>query len=197
MSCTQGAQTRKHRTDEKVYRAAVDLMRTAGVGAVTVEAVATRSGVAKTTIYRRHSDRVALLQAALEHFLPQPQDVSGLEPRPALTALVDALSRTVEQYVGTWLVSTLAEGDDPAAEVLRQYVIAPRIDQIIALLQTWRDAGSIRTDIDVDLAAASIIGTSAATYARCGTFGDGWAERLVAHLWPLLEPPPPTSSYSP
>lgn len=197
MACTRGAQTRKNRTDEKVYRAAVELMRTAGVGAVTVEAVAARSGVAKTTIYRRHADRVALLQATLEYFLPRPQDVSDLAPRPALTALVDALGRTVEQYVGTSLVSTLAQGGDPAAEVLRQGVIAPRIDQIIALLEMWRDAGSIRVDIDVDLAAASIIGTSAATYARFGSFGDGWAERLVAHLWPLLEPPPSASTYSP
>ena len=40
--------------DERITAAALDLLRTQGPAAVTVEAVAARSGVAKTTIYRRY-----------------------------------------------------------------------------------------------------------------------------------------------
>ncbi|WP_281711100.1 TetR/AcrR family transcriptional regulator, partial [Dermacoccus nishinomiyaensis] len=43
----------------------LELLRTRGPRGVTVEAVTGRSGVAKTTIYRRYSDRRDMLAAAL------------------------------------------------------------------------------------------------------------------------------------
>lgn len=66
------AQTRKDCMDEKVFRATVDLLRTAGTGAVTVEAVSARSGVAKTTFYRR--SRRSLVQMCWRASgLPSPE----------------------------------------------------------------------------------------------------------------------------
>ncbi len=43
--------------DERITAAALDLLRAKGPKAVTVEAVAARADVAKTTIYRRYRDR--------------------------------------------------------------------------------------------------------------------------------------------
>ena len=45
--------------------ATLALLRTNGPRSVTVEAVAARSGIAKTTIYRRHRDRRDMLSVAL------------------------------------------------------------------------------------------------------------------------------------
>ena len=44
--------------DERITAAALDLLRTKGPKAVTVEAVAARAGVTKTTIYRRYEEIV-------------------------------------------------------------------------------------------------------------------------------------------
>lgn len=191
MASPRSAQTRKSRTDEKLYRAVIGLLRSAGVDAVTVEAVAAASGVAKTTIYRRHADRVALLRATLDHYIPRPEAVADLagatDPRASLRALVTAFSTTIEQYVGTSL-ATLIAADEAAAQAVREHVIQPRVEQIAALLEGWRSAGLLRPGLDVDLTVSTIIGTAGVTYARYGAFPPGWPDRLVDHLWPLLRP---------
>ena len=51
--------------DQRITAAALELLRTKGPKAVTVEAVAARADVAKTTIYRRYRDRQQMLTAAL------------------------------------------------------------------------------------------------------------------------------------
>lgn len=193
MASPRSATTRKARTDEKVFRATVDLLRSAGTRAVTVEAVAARSGVAKTTIYRRYADRVAMLEAALDHYLPRADSLADADPRRGLVTLAGAISATVEQLVGPSVATMLAADDDPAVQVVRQRVVQPRYDQIVALLDGWKAAGRLRADLDVDLAAATLLGTASTTYARHGAFGPGWPERLVAHLWPLLRPEPPSA----
>src|SRR5215213_9526346 len=45
---------RREETDRSIREAALRLLRECGPAVVTVEAVAAESGVAKTTIYRRH-----------------------------------------------------------------------------------------------------------------------------------------------
>ena len=44
----------REQTDRKIMRATLEIMISKGVAAVTIEEVARRSGVAKTTIYRRY-----------------------------------------------------------------------------------------------------------------------------------------------
>ena len=57
--------SRRAETEERILAAASDLLREQGPEAVNVAAVAARSGIARTTIYRRYRDRLELLQAAL------------------------------------------------------------------------------------------------------------------------------------
>ena len=63
MTPTRGRPRDPH-TDELITQATLDLLRERGPSAVHVDAVAARSGVARTTIYRRYSDREALIRAA-------------------------------------------------------------------------------------------------------------------------------------
>ncbi len=191
MASPRSAQTRKTHTDEKVFRATVDLLRSAGVRGVTVEAVAARSGVAKTTIYRRHADRNEMLRAALNHYLPPVDAVDDLDPRQGLTTAVRAVTATIERYIGLSVASAmLGASDDPATGMVRDRVVQPRVEQLAARLAKWKAAGALRPDLDVDLTVATIIGTIGATYARDGVFAPDWPERFVGHIWPLLRPPP-------
>ena len=52
----------REQTDRKIMRATLEIMISKGVAAVTIEEVARRSGVAKTTIYRRYKNADDLLQ---------------------------------------------------------------------------------------------------------------------------------------
>lgn len=190
MASPRSAQTRKARTDEKVFRATVELLREAGTDGVTVEAVAARSGVAKTTIYRRHADRAAMLRATLDHYLPRLDRFDGDDPRRMLVAIVGAMSATVANYVGLSMASMLSARHDPASAIVRDGVVQPRVDDMAARLAEWVAAGRLRRDLDVDLTVSTLIGTIVVTYAREGAFPPGWPERLVEHVWPLLAPVP-------
>ena len=56
---------RRARSDQAILAAARELLAQGGVPGLTIEGVAARSGVAKTTIYRRWRDRDELALAAV------------------------------------------------------------------------------------------------------------------------------------
>jgi AcrR family transcriptional regulator len=63
---------RSARVVDAVLRAAVEELARVGYAALRVEDVAARSGVNKTSIYRRWPKKVNLVMAALEHASPRP-----------------------------------------------------------------------------------------------------------------------------
>src|ERR1700737_5404516 len=86
--------------DERITAAALELLRTKGPRAVTVEAVAARAGVAKTTLYRRYRDREDMLAAALTSLTQPtpPADSSAL--LPILQWLVQQSLNAIEAGIG-------------------------------------------------------------------------------------------------
>src|SRR5688500_7888301 len=80
---------RREETDRSIHDAALTLLRDRGPAAVTVEAVAAGSGVAKTTIYRRYADREAVLRAALGEAIGAPGEPPGTTPRERIEWALD------------------------------------------------------------------------------------------------------------
>lgn len=182
------APERPSAVDAKVAAATIDLLRAGGPGAVTIENVAARSGVAKTTIYRRYADRNELLRRILDETLPPLVSLDRSDPRAALVTAARMLSETVENCVGFAVAAIVTRQDDPASETVRRRVIQPRLDALADLLRDCADEGTVRADIDVDLVLGMIVGSVGSTYVRFGTFGADWPERLVDHLWRGIEP---------
>ena len=89
MSQTTSEDPRIARTRERVLRSATDLLVEGGPWAVTVDAVVTRSGVAKSTIYRHWESRDELLVEILASCAPEIGT-----PAPELSA-VEALREVV------------------------------------------------------------------------------------------------------
>ena len=52
----------RERTDSKIMHATLEIIIAQGIGAVNIESVARRSGVAKTTIYRRYANTDDLIR---------------------------------------------------------------------------------------------------------------------------------------
>ena len=89
---------RSERSKQAILEATRELLaEEGGVGALTIEAVAARSGVAKTTIYRRWRDKWELaLDAAMIDMLTtfdDPIDVG--DTRKELTTFVNSAVRTM------------------------------------------------------------------------------------------------------
>lgn len=85
------------RSRMKVLDAATELLVEGGARAVTVDAVADRSGVAKSTMYRHFASRTDLLVEVLRHNMPDVHEIdlpeTGFEP--ALRALLAHAAETM------------------------------------------------------------------------------------------------------
>src|SRR5260370_41102014 len=80
---------RVERSRQLILRAALDELGEAGYGAFTIESVAARSGVAKSTIYRHWSDKLALIVGAFQTFHEQQgPDVDSGSSRERLGRVV-------------------------------------------------------------------------------------------------------------
>ncbi|MER6536106.1 TetR/AcrR family transcriptional regulator [Streptomyces sp900105755] len=85
-----------------ILDATLALLTEVGYEQLSMEAVASRSGAAKTTIYRRYRDKAALVAAAVEHrsHASPPEPAAG-DLRGDLLELVTWLGRQIaEQEIG-------------------------------------------------------------------------------------------------
>src|ERR1700684_2416182 len=80
---------RIERSQQVILRAALAELGDAGYGAFTIESVAARAGVGKSTIYRHWRDKLALIADAFETFHVQmvPSTETG-SPRERIETLV-------------------------------------------------------------------------------------------------------------
>src|SRR5262249_57401370 len=124
------------RSKQAILDATLELLAEDGdVGSLTVEAVAARSGVAKTTIYRRWRDKWELaLDAVMINMLPgfaNPVDVGDTRKEliTFVTSVTKQLSARPYGPAMQGLVSQIAT-EPPLARVYRNQVVEPRRAQL-------------------------------------------------------------------
>lgn len=152
---------RVRRSRERVIATTLELLEESGVGGVSVDEIARRSGVAKTTIYRHWPTREALVLDACS------QMVSGEQPVPDTGSLegdVIAILTEIGRLLGTarWAsvlpsVVDVAERDPEFAEVhssIQRGHAAP----LRKVLQRAAEAGDPAIDVDVSVLIASLLG---------------------------------------
>jgi TetR/AcrR family transcriptional regulator, regulator of autoinduction and epiphytic fitness len=89
---------RLDRSRSAILSAAVALLAEGGIKQVTIDAITTRSGVARSTLYRHFPNHTELLAAAFQELLPPLRlPAAGLSPRDRLLQLVLALADQIER----------------------------------------------------------------------------------------------------
>lgn len=109
--------------DLAILDATLSLLTEVGYEQLSIEAVAGRSGAAKTTIYRRYPDKAALVAAAVERRSPaQPSPPAGESLRETVHSLAAWLARSIsEQDVGLLgAVFTGMRNDARLAQAMRR-----------------------------------------------------------------------------
>ena len=172
--------------DERITAATLDLLRTKGPKAVTVEAVAARADVAKTTIYRRYRDRQEMLAAALASLTqpPPPPDTSAAAP--ILEWLIGQCYNAIENGIGVGGAAALLTDEDPAFTKLIRSLLVKHRQALADALQQESKSKQIRRDLDVGTVLDCIVGAYLAERARSGRVKPGWADRIMRALWPAL-----------
>jgi AcrR family transcriptional regulator len=159
---------KRDRRVERSRRAILDatrelLAQDGDVRSLTVEAVAARSGVAKTTIYRRWRDKWELaLDAVMIDMLPrfdEPVDVG--DTRKELLTFVNSVVRMMASTpmgpAMQGLVSQIATDPD-LARVYREQVVQPRLTQLAPVIQRGIARGDLRADTEVRLVHELLLG---------------------------------------
>jgi AcrR family transcriptional regulator len=136
-----------------ILQAAYDLLESGGLAAFTIEAVAERSGAAKTTIYRWWPNKGAL---AMESFLRVAEKQSPFpetdSPRDDLRTQLRLFAKVLRGRAGRLLAGIVAEAQkDPATrDAFIQTYILPRRQAARALLDRGIAQGDFRADLDAE-----------------------------------------------
>ena len=155
---------RSERSKQAILDATRELLaEEGGVRSLTIEAVAARSGVAKTTIYRRWRDKWELaLDAAMIDMLSSfddPVDVG--DTRKELITFVNSAVKTLgSKPYGPALQGLASEvaTDPELARVYQEYVVEPRRLQIQAVIERGIERGDLRPDTDPRMIQELLIG---------------------------------------
>jgi AcrR family transcriptional regulator len=187
---SHGATDGDRRLDPRVERsrlviltAAVEELAQAGYGGVTIESIAARAGVGKSTVYRHWPDKLALIADAFETFHEQMvPDLGELPSRQAITVLLQHVAEVVIDSTFSRCIPALIEGAerDPRVRDFHHRYSASRRRAIIDLIARGAQAGEIPRGTDPELATTALLG--AIFYRRLMTgepFNPADADKLV------------------
>ncbi|OXM72709.1 MULTISPECIES: TetR/AcrR family transcriptional regulator [Amycolatopsis] len=153
---------RLDRSRSAILSAAVALLAEGGVRAVTIEAVTSRSGVARSTLYRHFPNNTELLAAAFQELLPPLDAPAEGTPRDRLLRLVLAQAAQIEGAPAMAALVWMAaiglggppdEGERGRLAALRDHVVDTYRRPFDVVL-----ADCLPGDPDVDFAAARLVG---------------------------------------
>jgi len=174
--------------DARIHEATLELLRSGGPRAVTVEAVAATSGVAKTTIYRRHPHRTALLSAVLTSAIGAPHPPPDGDSRAKVRWSLQDAWHQMADVLGPGGLAAIVGGTDPEFTALFRAALTPYDDALTELIAADADAGLLRPDLDADAAVSLFLGAYLGEMVRRGRVGDDWLDRFLDLMWPALAP---------
>jgi AcrR family transcriptional regulator len=181
----------KSRTETAILDATRELLAESGVHGLTMEGVAARAGVAKTTVYRRWRSKDELALAVLIDMVEQVAAVPEQDDtRAELVAFVEGavriLGRTLMGRVMQGLVSELAAAPE-LAKAFQERVVALRVAEVRRIVERGIERGDLRSDVDLDLVHELLFGP---VYYRLLLSGApleaGLAERVVDAVLPAF-----------
>ncbi|WP_053202334.1 TetR/AcrR family transcriptional regulator [Jiangella muralis] len=147
---------RSEGADRAIIDATLDLLAESGIAGTTIEGIAARAGVGKTTIYRRWKGLESVICDAVAELKGPPPTLPGTSLRDDLLALAEAAARGREsardRKVYACFIGEMARY--PALDAqYRESVIGPRRALTQAALQRAIERGELRDDLDLDLLA--------------------------------------------
>jgi AcrR family transcriptional regulator len=176
-------------TDPRVLRsraaglgATKALLSQRGIAATTIEAVAERSGVAKTTIYRQWDNQAALVVDALDSVLQPPPAPDTGTLRGDLVDLLTGLAAALHTGPAAGLMFALIDAAerDPAFAALHRREAQARHRVVLDAIARGIRRGELPAGTDpddvLDLLAGPLFYRRAVSAGRVGT---DFAERVV------------------
>ncbi|MER5763456.1 TetR/AcrR family transcriptional regulator [Streptomyces sp. NPDC002082] len=185
--------TRSEESRQAIIEAALGLCVERGFTSTTIEGIAARAGVGKTTIYRWWPSKAAILIEGVENArdaaagFPDTGDIHA--DLVAQTSSVMRLFNTEFGEIWRGLIGA-AQSDEVAADGVTR-ILRVSIDACVERLATARDAGQIRADLDLEMAVELLYGPIYHTWLlRTRPLPEAYMESVLTMLLPALVPAP-------
>ncbi|MFL5297632.1 MAG: TetR/AcrR family transcriptional regulator [Phenylobacterium sp.] len=154
------ADARVQRSKEAVLQAAFELLTETGLSGVSVDEVARRSGVAKTTIYRHWPTRSALLLDACGRLTARPEAPDTGSLKGDLIALAELVARRLS--TGRWssvLPSVIDAAErEPALAELHARLHADMMGAFRTVIARAHDRGELGRETTASELIEAIVG---------------------------------------
>lgn len=180
-------------TRNAILKAAYELLQQGGIAAVTIEAVASRAGVGRPTVYRWWPNANAVAMAAL---MEMSESAAAAK---ASTSAIAALRRQLRAVaaifatpVGRSVASMLAasESDTELSKSFRNHFIFERREEARKLLARAIRDGEIRSGVDLDTVLDLLYGPLFyRLIAAPGTLEAKYTDGIVALVLEGIAPP--------
>ena len=177
--------------DQAILQAALELFVEHGIAGASIERIAKRAGVAKTSVYRRWSSREALLAQAIEtarNATGYTVDlVERTQPQDFVKLLIEACEIVGRPEIRKLMSRLIGSMPDypKLIEVYRETYYLPRRQAFGRALERVQAAGLLAKEIDLEALADMIIG--AVMYRLLiSSPGDNPADELRGHMIGLL-----------
>lgn len=170
---------RSAQANQAILRAALEELAEVGFEALSIEAVAARAGVGKTTIYRRWPSKTELTVEAVSLIHTEVPVIDTGNFRDDLLAILRGAFQLRTTLVEQLLLKVMGEvkTHPEVFQVFMARHVTPRFQAIIQMIERAKARGELRQDIDpalvVDLAA-----------------GPFFFQILFAHIAPTPAPSP-------
>ena len=152
MQETRTGRPRSERRHKAILETAMDLVIELGFRAVSVESLAAKTGVAKTTIYRRWPNKAAVVMDAFMERLLRTQFPPTDKATDSIRLQMRGMAKAFRSKDGAVLKSLLAEAqfDAELAMAFRERWTLPRRKIALAVFQKAISQGELRPDIDLE-----------------------------------------------
>ena len=144
--------------DRAILEATIELLSEDGFDGLSIEAVAARAGVGKTTVYRRWPSKIPLVVDVISH-LKMPASVAIPDEMSTRDALGRFLSEIVRAHgneptdrILAGLVGAMSK-DAELADAVRAGLVSSRRNVVFGLIERGIARGEIRPDVDVEVVA--------------------------------------------
>jgi AcrR family transcriptional regulator len=170
-------------TTAAILDAAMEMLTEKGLAGFTIEGLAARAGVGKTTIYRWWPSRGAVaLDAFLSAVEPQVPYPDTDDFATALRGQVLALVRVFRDTPAGRVVRAIlaeAQADQDLAEAFRARWLESRRATGRAVFRRAQEAGQLRQDLEIETAIDLVYG---AVYFRLMTDHQPLSDEFAGHL---------------
>ncbi|MEH1883265.1 TetR/AcrR family transcriptional regulator [Nostoc sp.] len=140
--------------DQAILQATLDLLAEVGYQSMSIEAIASRAGVGKTTIYRRYTSKEELVADAIESF----RDDSAIPDTGSfwgdMDILINNAAKKIDSPLGRQtlaLIISTASSNPQFAEVYWTKYTKVRREALSKVLKRAKSRGEIHKDADIEL----------------------------------------------